>query len=402
MGKKKLLTEVQRAQIVILHKEGASEHQITAHLSVSKTGVHQAITKHVSEGIFCDKKCSGRPRKTSIRDVNLIQRMVVRSPTNSTKKLQAALLRKGMRVTQMTISQRLSRKFNLKSYKPAQKPRLTPVMKTKRLAFAKKHHDWTIQQWSKVLFSDEQTFQQFVVRKRHVRSPPGKRYDDKYMVSTMKHPPSQMIWGAISQHGIGGLFFLPCGTTMNDEKYVQLLSDKLQLHMQVHRCNIFMQDGASCHRSKLVTTFLKKKKVKVLNWHGNSPDLNPIENLWTVMKDKVAEKQPSSLPDLCQAIKEVWVKEVSKEYCANLVNSMPRRLAAVIQNIGGHTKYWLFENLCYEMSPNKLCCTRDVIDIEKESNKWNVSTLKKVRFPFIRKKQGGLKLLLMTVQLMKN
>ena len=338
MGKKKSLTKVQRAQIVILHKEGVSERQTAARLSVSKTGVHQAITKHVSEGIFCDRKRSGRPQKTSIRDDNLIRRMVVRSPTSSTKKLQAALLRKGTRVTQMTISRRLSREFNLKLYKPARKPKLTPVMKAKRLTFAKKHRDWTIQQWSIVLFSDESTFQQFVVRKRHVRRPPGKRYDDKYTVSTMKHPPSQMIWGAMSQHGIGGLFFLPSGTTINGKKYDQLLSDKLQLHMQVHRCNIFMENGAPCHRSKLVTIFLKKE-VKVLDWPGNSPDLNPIENLWTVMKDKVVEKQPSSLPDLCRAIKEVWVKEISKEYCANLVNSMPRRIAAVIQSNGGHTKY---------------------------------------------------------------
>ena len=131
MGKKKSLTEIQRAQIVILHEEIVSERQIAARLSVSKTGVHQAITKHVSEGIFCDIKRSGRPRKTSIRDDNLIRRMVVRSPISSTKKLQAALLRKGTRVTQMTISRRLSREFNLKQYKPARKPRLTPVLNTK-------------------------------------------------------------------------------------------------------------------------------------------------------------------------------------------------------------------------------------------------------------------------------
>ena len=170
-----------------------SERQIETRLSVSKTGVHQAITKHVSEGIFCDRKRSGRPRKTSIRDDNLIRRMVLRSSTSSTKKLDTALLRKGTRVTQMTISRRLSREFNRKSYKPARKPRITPVMKAKRLAFAKKHRDWTIQQWLKILFSSESTFKQFVVRKRHVRRPPGKRYDDKYTVSTMKHPPSQMI-----------------------------------------------------------------------------------------------------------------------------------------------------------------------------------------------------------------
>ena len=152
-------------------------------------------------------------------------------------------------------------------------------------------------------------------------------------------PQSQMIWGAMSQHGIGGSFFLPSGTTINGEKYVQLLSDKLQLHMQVHRCNIFMQEGAPCHRSKLVTNFLKNKKVKVLDWPGNSSDLNPIENLWKVRRIKPRKSSLQSLPDLCRAIKEVWVKEISKEYCANLVKSLPRRLAAVIQNNGGHTKY---------------------------------------------------------------
>ena len=135
--------------------------------------------------------------------------MVVRSPTSSTKKLQAALLGKGTRVTQMTISRRLSREFNLKSYKPAQIPRLTPVMKAKRLAFAEKHCDWTIQQWSKVLFSDESTFQQFVVRKRHARRPPGKHYDDKYTVSTMKHPPYQIIWGQCRNMESVACFFYP-------------------------------------------------------------------------------------------------------------------------------------------------------------------------------------------------
>ena len=140
-GQKKSLPEVQRVQIVILHKEGVSESQFAARLSVSKTGVHQALTKHVSEGIFCDRKRSGRHRKTSIRDDNLIRRVVVRFPTSFTKKLQAALLRKDTRVTQMTISRRLSREFNLKSYKPARKPRLTPVMKAKRQASAKKHRD---------------------------------------------------------------------------------------------------------------------------------------------------------------------------------------------------------------------------------------------------------------------
>jgi transposase len=88
-----------------------------------------------------------------------------------------------------------------------------------------------------------------------------------------------------------------------------------------------------------VTDYLKKKKVKVLDWPGNSPDLNPIENLWEEMKNKVADQHPTSLETLKNAIKLVWTREISKEYCSNLVESMPSRLTEVIKNKGGHTKY---------------------------------------------------------------
>ena len=86
--------------------------------------------------------------------------------------------------------------FGLKSCKPAKKPRLTPTMKLKRLAFAKKHVSWTVQQWEKVLFSDESTLQQFNSRKLFIRRPSGQRFNEKFTVQTMKHPPSVMIWGA--------------------------------------------------------------------------------------------------------------------------------------------------------------------------------------------------------------
>ena len=70
--------------------------------------------------------------------------------------------------------------------------------------------------------------------------------------------------------------------------------------------------------------------MEVFYWPGNSPDLNPIENLWSYTKNKVVEKQPSSAKELVTAIKEVWVKEISIEYQASLVKSMPSHLAAVV------------------------------------------------------------------------
>ena len=60
----------------------------------------------------------------------------------------------------------------------------------------------------------------------------------------------------------------------------------------------FMHDGAPHHRLKVVTKYLKIKEIQVFNWLANSPDLNPVENLWQTMKDKMANKYPRSLKSL--------------------------------------------------------------------------------------------------------
>ena len=93
--------------------------------------------------------------------------------------------------------------------------------------------------------------------------------------------------------------------------------------MVAHNTSIFMHDRAPCHRSKVVLEYLQKSKVEVLDLPGNSPDLNPIKNLWSYIKNKVTEEQPSSATELLTAIKQVWVKDISTEYCASPVKVCP-------------------------------------------------------------------------------
>ena len=71
--------------------------------------------------------------------------------------------------------------------------------------------------------------------------------------------------------------------------------------MVVYSCLRFMHDGAPRHRLKVVTKYLKIKEIQVFNWLANSPDLNPVENLWQTMKDKMANKYPRSLKSLTNA-----------------------------------------------------------------------------------------------------
>ena len=57
------------------------------------------------------------------------------------------------------------------------------------------------------MFSDQSTLQQFVVRKQNIRKLVGKRFDERYTVPTVTHPPSQIIWRAFSWLETAGLYF---------------------------------------------------------------------------------------------------------------------------------------------------------------------------------------------------
>ena len=77
-----------------------------------------------------------------------------------------------------------------------------------------------------------------------------------------------------------------------------------------------MQDSAPCHHSKLLSDFLKKKNIKTLDWPGNSPDFNPIENLRAIIKDRMADEHATS----AKGMKRIWTQKIAtRKYCKHLV-----------------------------------------------------------------------------------
>lgn len=340
MGKKCELTSEQRAQIQVLRNENLSLRAIALRLGIAHSTVSATITRMNESGRYESRHRTGRPRVTSKRTDNIIRRAVQVAPTTSSNAIASSLAHLPVVPSARTIRRRLSAEMNLKSYRAARKPRLSQKNIADRLAFAIRYKDWTAADWEAVMFSDECTVCQFQTHATTIRRPPNSRYNKRYVLPTVKHPESVMIWGSITARGRAGLWFLPPKTTMNAKIYLDLLKEKLPEWMARRGASVFQQDGAPCHTAKTVKAWFQNQPFQLLEgWPGSSPDLNVIENCWATVKRKVSERCPSSYTSLCDAIKEVWVMEITPEYCNKLVSSMPSRIQAVIAAKGGVTKY---------------------------------------------------------------
>lgn len=217
---------------------------------------------------------------------------------------------------------------------------MTERQKKRRLAWAKERLNWTQRQWDSIIFSDESKFDVSLgdERGKVIRSKQEAFHPD-CLKRTVKFPAGIMIWGCMSSRGLGKLHFVD--GTVNAVKYQEILKNHLmpaKRKLYRNREVIFQQDGASCHTAKSTMQWLKDNKVEVLDWPSSSPDLNPIENLWGLMKKRLRNDRPMSKSDLKQKLEDVWDK-ITTEDCQNLINSMHDRVVAVIKAKGDVTRW---------------------------------------------------------------
>lgn len=224
------------------------------------------------------------------------------------------------------------------------KPMLKTQHRKERLEFAKKYGEWTVEDWKRVIWSDETKINRFGSDGRqYVWKKKGQPLGDKEVKGTVKFGGGNiMVWGCMGWNGVGRL--VEVEGRMDAKQYVEILKDGLLPSIQesgiLKEQAIFQQDNDPKHTSQLAQNWLRDEGIRVLDWPSQSPDINPLEHLWMHLKRQLSryEKAPKGVWELWERAAKVW-EGIDAEVCQRLIESIPNRLAEVVKARGGNTKY---------------------------------------------------------------
>ncbi|CDF40946.1 unnamed protein product [Chondrus crispus] len=328
------ITDLERGQILALHKECISFRSIAEAVNRSVGAVQSVIRlgfnhKH-------PKHWKGN-QKISETQKRAIIRMALKAE-ESARGIQAELK---LPIRHRRVQQILSAVTYLKYRKMITAPQMTPQHKENRVKWCRRFISKGEEFWNTVVFSDEKKF--------NGDGPDGfasywhdLRTKERIFSKRQNGGFSVMVWGAISLYGVSPIVFMD--GRQDSTKYVDVLRHGLlPFSSEVFGEGqgwVFQQDNAPIHTSNFTRTWLSGHSIRTLPWPPKSPDMNIIENVWGVMARVVYARgrHYQNVRELKDAIEEAW-STVGSDLLLKLYKSLPRRMHAVMDARGGATKY---------------------------------------------------------------
>lgn len=323
---KKISVELENS-VVVLTNSGNSSRKIAEILNISQRTV---INIQKRRNVAHAPNVGGRPQHLSGSDARLMVQEV-RKNSFVTPKKAAAMLNKN--VSEWT-ARRAFHRIGYKSAVNKKKPALSLKNIKARRAFARKYRNWNVEDWKRVIWSHEVKINRFQSDGiSYCWRRPTERIQRHHVKPTVKHGGGNfMVWGCFTWWHIGPL--LNINGIMKKEDYLHILQTNLPEFVDKSAYPeeevIFQQDGDPKHTAKIVKEWLSQQNFQVIDWPAQSPDLNPIENLWAITKQRLGKyrRAPENMTELWDRVQQEW-NQIPRTFIENLVESMPKRIKSL-------------------------------------------------------------------------
>ena len=276
----KELTPSDRGRSYGLFEAGLSISNIAARTGFAKSTIHDTYTKFPQRDKGLTLPRLGHPVAHSIQDERAIMRIIKRDP----KITYSALQREAGLTLHRSTMRRIIKAHGYHNWRAKERPYLTEEQAKRRFEWAQEHRNWTLDDWKKVIWSDECSVERGSGKQRVWCFRTAAQKWDKNMIEPVKtsQETKVMVWASCWYDGFSDLVPMvrdgeSTAKGYSAASYIAVLDEVLP---QIYSPGlIFMQDNARVHTAGVTKNWLEIHGIEVMEWPPYSPDLNPIEHL---------------------------------------------------------------------------------------------------------------------------